>query len=130
MYNADNCLIVRNSWIIVWMSRTIETSIVPSWISCFVTNIHNDLDLKQELGVIPCTACYSFTAVTATIRYTFVTVKSTLFSLAYLYILRIVAYWSCYTTAWILRHTCHKIFLALHYSCFKILRIRPSRALW
>lgn len=132
--NADNCPVIRNSWIIVWISEAIEISIVPSWIPCFVTNIYNDLDLKQELGVILWKARYSFTTITAAIRYTFVTVKlkkSTPFSFAYLYILRILVCWSRHTIAWFsLRHTCHKIFFALYRPCFRILRIRLSRVLW
>lgn len=87
------------------------------------TNNHNDPDLKQELGIIPYTACYSFTTVTTTIRYTFVTVESTLFSLVYPYIVRILACRSRHAIAWSWDRTCHKIFLALHRPCFRILRI-------
>lgn len=67
------------------ISQTIKTSTAPSWISCFVTNIHSDSDLKQEVGAIP---CYCFITIIA-VCYILVT-RSIIFFFAYLYILQIL----------------------------------------
>jgi len=99
----------------------IETLTVPSWIRCFVTNIHNDPDLKQELEVIPCTACYSFTAVTLLQQ----------LSVTPLWRLKVLFFpstysiscesWHAIAWSWDVPHN-----LPRCTSCFRILRIRLS----